>query len=84
MYMKFKKGNLLINRKYEVLVFALVNGVFMSGIMSFIITFLNLGFIDEFITIWLNSYWKAFLVAFPIILIITPRIRKLVNKFFID
>ncbi len=55
----------------------------MSGFMSFIITFLNIGFVDNFIFLWLGAYWKAFLVAFPIILIITPKIRKLVNHFII-
>ncbi len=73
----------MIDKKYETILFAFVNGAFMSGFMSFIITFLNIGFVDNFIFLWLGAYWKAFLVAFPIILIITPKIRKLVNHFII-
>lgn len=73
----------MVDKKYEAILFALVNGAFMSGFMSFVITFLNIGFVDNFIFLWLGAYWKAFLVAFPIILIITPKIRKLVNHFII-
>lgn len=70
----------MIAKKYETILFALVNGAFMSGFMSFVITFLNIGFVDNFLFIWLGAYWKAFLVAFPIILLVTPRIRKAVSK----
>lgn len=70
----------MIAKKYETILFALVNGAFMSGFMSFVITFLNIGFVDNFIFLWLGAYWKAFLVAFPIILLVTPRIRKVVSN----
>lgn len=72
----------MIDKKYEIFLFALLNGAFMSGFMSFVITFLNMGFVDNFIYLWLGAYWKAFIVAFPIILIVTPRIRKAI-KFLI-
>lgn len=70
----------MIAKKYETVLFALVNGAFMSGFMSFIITFLNIGFVDNFLFLWLGAYWKAFLVAFPIILFVTPRIRNIVSN----
>lgn len=70
----------MIAKKYETVLFALVNGAFMSGFMSFVITFLNIGFVDNFLFLWLGAYWKAFLVAFPIILLVTPRIRKAVSN----
>lgn len=73
-------GNKMIAKKYETVLFALVNGAFMSGFMSFIITFLNIGFVDNFLFLWLGAYWKAFLVAFPIILFVTPRIRNIVSN----
>jgi hypothetical protein len=76
----FLIGENMIAKKYESILFALVNGAFMSGFMSFVITFLNIGFVDNFISLWLGAYWKAFLVAFPIILLVTPRIRKAVSS----
>jgi len=78
-----KTGDNMIAKKYETILFALINGAFMSGFMSFVITFLNIGFVDNFIYLWLSSYWKAFIVAFPIIFLVTPRIRQAVNKLIV-
>lgn len=69
----------MFNKKYEAFLFAFINGLFMSGFMSFIITIINLGFIENFLTIWLNAYWKAFIIAFLIMLFVTPRIRKTIH-----
>ena len=67
----------MINKKYEMLVFSFLMGIFMSGFMSFIITLINLGMIDGFIYAWLSAYWKAFIVAFPTILFVVPYVKKL-------
>lgn len=69
----------MIDKKYEMLLFSLLMSVVMSGFMSFIVTFINIGFINEFIYLWLNSYWKAFLIAFPTIFFVVPQVRKLVS-----
>jgi len=44
--------------------------------MSFVITFINLGLIDGFVTKWLGAFWKAFLIAFPTIFVVVPTVRK--------
>ena len=67
----------MAKKKYEVILFSFLMSMFMSGFMSFIITYINLGFIDNFIFLWLNAYWKAFIIAFPTIFIIVPQVRKL-------
>jgi len=72
-------GDKMIAKKYEMLLFAFIMGAFMSGFMSLVVTFINIGFIDDFIYFWLNAYWKAFLIAFPTILFVIPRVRKIVN-----
>jgi len=51
----------------------------MSGFMSFVVTLINVGFVDGFIMKWLNAYWRAFLVAFPTIMIVVPLVRKFVG-----
>jgi len=28
---------------------------------------------------WIEAYWKAFLVAFPTIFLVVPRVRKIVS-----
>jgi len=69
----------VINKKYEFVLFAFLMALFMSGFMSLIVTFINVGFIDGILTMWIEAYWKAFLVAFPTIFLVVPQIRKVVN-----
>jgi len=68
----------MIDKKYERVLFSLFMSAFMSGFMSLVITFINMGMVDGFIYIWLNAYWRAFIIAFPTIFIIVPQVRKLV------
>ena len=69
----------MINKKYEMLLFSFLMSVVMSGFMSFIVTLINIGFINGFIYLWLNAYWKAFLIAFPTIFFVVPQVRKIVS-----
>ena len=52
----------------------------MAGFMSFIVTLINIGFVDGLVWFWIEAYWKAFLVAFPTIMIVVPQVRKIVHK----
>ena len=69
----------MINKKYEFILFAFIMALFMSGFMSLIVTFINVGFVDGVFHMWLEAYWKAFLVAFPTIFVVVPRVRKIVS-----
>jgi len=69
----------VIDKKYEKLLFSFVMGLFMSFFMSFVITLINMGLVDQFISIWLQAFWKAFLIAFPTILFIVPKVRMVVT-----
>ena len=69
----------MIAQKYEALVFSFLMALFMTGLMSLVITWLNLGFVDKFIYIWLQAYWKAFIIAFPIVLIVMPFVKRFVK-----
>ncbi len=70
----------MIHQKYTRIIFAFLMSLFMSCLMSGVITFINLGLIDNFLFIWLEAYWKAFLVAFPIIFVVAPFVQKLTKK----
>ncbi len=52
----------------------------MTLIMSFFITFINLGFIEKFTNIWMHAWGVAFVIAFPTLLLIVPYVRKLAMK----
>jgi hypothetical protein len=44
-----------------------------------VLTYLNLGFVDGFVKIWLTAYVKAFVVAYPTIFFVAPLAAKLAN-----
>ena len=71
----------MIPKKYEMILFAFLMSLFMAGFMSFIVTLINMGFVDGILYFWLEAYWKAFLVAFPTIIIVVPQVRKITSKF---
>lgn len=52
--------------------------LFMSCIMSFVISVFNVGIVDNIIAIWLKSWSFAFIVAFPAVLMVAPLVRKIV------
>lgn len=62
--------------------FALIMGVVTTGIISFTLISVNIGFTEKFFQIWLQSWGMAYLVVIPAILIIGPRIQNLVDKLF--
>jgi hypothetical protein len=62
--------------------FALIMGIVTTGIISFTLISINIGFGEHFLKIWLKSWGMAYLVVVPAILIIGPQIQKLVDKWF--
>jgi hypothetical protein len=59
--------------------FALIMGVITTGIISFTLIAVNLGFTEVFMKIWLRSWAMAYIVVIPAILIIGPQVQKLVD-----
>ncbi|MCD4758723.1 MAG: DUF2798 domain-containing protein [Arcobacteraceae bacterium] len=74
----------MINKKYEFILFAFLMAAFMAGFMSFIVTLINIGFVDGILWFWLEAYWKAFLVAFPTIFVVVPQVRRVVARLIKD
>ena len=64
------------------IVFALLMGIITTGIISFTLIALNIGFSDIFLKIWLKSWVLAYVIVIPVILIIGPIIQKLVDRMF--
>lgn len=57
-------------------------GVITTGIISFTVILVNIGLKPKFLQVWLKSWGLAYIVAVPTILIIAPRIKKLVDRLF--
>lgn len=64
------------------LAFAFIMGIITTGIISFTLISINLGFIEAFPMIWLRSWGMAYLVVIPAILFIGPLVQRLVNALF--
>jgi predicted RND superfamily exporter protein len=66
------------------IVFALLMGAITTGIISFSLITINVGFVNRFLSIWLRSWMAAYLIVIPVILIVGPQVQKLVNKIVKD
>jgi hypothetical protein len=60
--------------------FALIMGIITTGIISFTLISINIGFTEKFLPIWLRSWAMAYTVVIPAILLIGPLVQKLVNR----
>jgi uncharacterized membrane protein SpoIIM required for sporulation len=62
------------------IVFALVMGVVTTGIISFVLLALNLGFSKGFALTWLRSWGVGYVIVIPAILLIGPRLQTQVDR----
>ena len=60
--------------------FALTMGIVTTGIVSFVLIALNLGFSERFALVWLRSWGVGYALAIPAILLIGPRIQALIDR----
>jgi len=62
--------------------FALIMGIVTTGIISFTLISINVGYVEKFLNIWLRSWALAYMVVIPAILLIAPRVQQLVDRLF--
>ena len=62
--------------------FSMIMGVITTGIISFSLVAINLGFVERFLSIWFKSWGMAYVIVIPCILIIAPRVQSLVEHLF--
>ncbi|RXK11644.1 hypothetical protein CP965_12800 [Halarcobacter mediterraneus] len=70
----------MFDMKYRRVIFAFFMSLFMSFIMSMVITFINLGFVDDFVIRWMEAFFKAYVCAFPIVFFVAPAVQRITNK----
>ena len=66
----------MIDYKHKKWVFSFFMSLFMSCIMSLVISLYNVGFVEDILSIWLNGFFVAAVVAFPTILLVSPFVEK--------
>lgn len=61
--------------------------LFLSGIMSGAISCFNMiinkGLVDGFFSLWLHAWSLSWLMAFPLILVMLPLVRKFLMQFVV-
>ncbi|MCW8841305.1 MAG: DUF2798 domain-containing protein [Gammaproteobacteria bacterium] len=66
--------------RYAPKLLAFFTSLIMSFLMSMVITFLNLGWVEDFLARWMYAWATSFLIAFPIILLVLPIARSIVAR----
>lgn len=66
--------------RYAPKLLAFFTSLIMSFVMSMVITFLNLGWVEDFLPRWMHAWATSFLIAFPTILLVLPIARHLVAR----
>ena len=62
--------------------FALLMGIITTGLISFTLIYVNLGFRNTFMETWIRSWLIAYSLAVPAVLFIGPAVQKLVSNLF--
>ena len=66
--------------KAKELKISIITALIVTSYMTFIIIAVNIGFVYNFLFIWLRSWLIAFVIATPSIHIIAPYIKEKANK----
>jgi hypothetical protein len=53
---------------------------FMIFIMSFVVTYMNIGWTDQTVDKWLTSFVYAWVVGFPLLYVFAPIFKKMIMK----
>ncbi|MBB5053308.1 hypothetical protein HNQ36_003299 [Afipia massiliensis] len=61
------------------IVFSLLMGVVTTGIISFALLALNLGFSNKFALVWLRSWAVGYVIVVPAILLLGPRLQAQID-----
>lgn len=62
------------------LIFSIIMSAFMILIMSFVVTYMNIGWTEQTIDKWLSSFVYAWIVGFPLLFIFAPIFKKAIVK----
>ena len=62
------------------LVFSLIMGALMISLMTLVITFVNVGLVEDFVGRWLRAFLIAYVVGVPVIFFLAPMERKITGR----
>lgn len=62
------------------LIFSLVKGAMMIFLMTFLITFVNVGLNENFFWLWIKAFAIAYVVGVPVNFFLAPVARKMTGR----
>ena len=70
-----------INKKFEPIIFGIFMVLGMSGILSFVIVSMNVGYTDLFLKTWIKTWGIAFVLAFLTSKLLPFVVKKIMKIF---
>ncbi len=70
-----------VSKKVHGLLFVACMVLVMVFCMSYFMTWVNAGFVADFVFLWMKNFGMGFTVAFPIAALTVPLIHKLLDRF---
>jgi hypothetical protein len=61
---------------------AFIMGIITTGLISFTLISINVGFTEKFLARWIKSWGMAYVLIVPVILFVGPKVQKLVSYLF--
>jgi len=62
------------------LIFSFIMGAMMISLMTLVITFVNVGMVQDFVGRWLRAFLIAYVVGVPVIFLLAPMARKITGR----
>jgi hypothetical protein len=75
-----ERRNTLHTQVKRKIAIAFAMGMITTGIVSFALIALNVGFSQQFIVVWLISWGVGYVVVIPAILVLGPRLQTFVER----
>lgn len=69
-----------IDKKFAGILNAILMAVILPFFMTFVVVLVNTGLSGHFFAAWMRTWAIAAIAAFPLILLLSPLIRKIVAK----
>ena len=70
-----------VSRKYTPVLMGLTMGLFMSFLMSLVISYVNVGLVEDFLFVWMRAWAAGIVISIPIAIVVFPMARRIVNRF---
>jgi hypothetical protein len=69
-----------IPRRYSGVVMGAIMSVAMGSMMSFVVTLLNLGYVDDFFQRWMIAFAGVLPIGFPVSIVVTPIVKAFIDR----